>query len=205
MGTDFQQRRRALSVLALVATIGWSAITNSTTAARSSGASQHRRQHAWSVGRNRVDQLRAADRCGAQRESRPYRLLRSSAINCIRAIPYVRMGVKYQDSGLVVIGVHTPEFDIEKLTPNVQKAVNKFGVTYPVAIDSNKAIWKAFTMSTGRLITSSTYREGAVRALRRGELTSPAPECRNSCRNGPGKPMPAGAASVVAQGVEEGG
>ncbi|MDE1175025.1 MAG: thioredoxin family protein [Edaphobacter sp.] len=68
-----------------------------------------------------------------------------SCINCIRAIPYVRAwSDKYKDSGLVVIGVHTPEFDIEKLLPNVQKAVNKFGITYPVALDNNYGIWKAF-------------------------------------------------------------
>jgi thiol-disulfide isomerase/thioredoxin len=68
-----------------------------------------------------------------------------SCINCIRAIPYIRAWAdKYKDSGLVVIGVHTPEFDIEKQTPNVQKAINKFGITYPVALDSNYAIWNAF-------------------------------------------------------------
>lgn len=68
-----------------------------------------------------------------------------SCINCIRAIPYVNAWAqKYKDSGLVVIGVHTPEFDIEKQTPNVQRAVTKFGIAYPVAIDSNYAIWNAF-------------------------------------------------------------
>jgi thiol-disulfide isomerase/thioredoxin len=68
-----------------------------------------------------------------------------SCINCIRTIPYVRAWAeKYKDSGLVVIGVHTPEFDIEKQMPNVQKAVNKFGITYPVALDNNYAIWNAF-------------------------------------------------------------
>jgi thiol-disulfide isomerase/thioredoxin len=68
-----------------------------------------------------------------------------SCINCIRAIPYVRAWAeKYKDSGLVVIGVHTPEFDIEKQMPNVQKAVNKFQITYPVALDNNLAIWNAF-------------------------------------------------------------
>lgn len=44
----------------------------------------------------------------------------------------------------MVIGVHTPEFDIEKQTPNVQKAVKKFGITYPIALDSNMDIWNAF-------------------------------------------------------------
>jgi thiol-disulfide isomerase/thioredoxin len=68
-----------------------------------------------------------------------------SCINCIRAIPYVRAWAdKYKDSGLVVIGVHTPEFDVEKQLPNVQKAVQKFGITYPVAVDSNNAVWDAF-------------------------------------------------------------
>ena len=66
-------------------------------------------------------------------------------INCIRAVPYVRAWAdKYKDSGLVVIGVHTPEFDFEKQQANVQKAVQKFGITYPVALDSNYAIWNAF-------------------------------------------------------------
>jgi thiol-disulfide isomerase/thioredoxin len=68
-----------------------------------------------------------------------------SCINCIRAVPYVRAWAeKYKDSGLVVIGVHTPEFDIEKQMPNVQKAVNKFGITYPVAVDNDYAVWNAF-------------------------------------------------------------
>jgi thiol-disulfide isomerase/thioredoxin len=68
-----------------------------------------------------------------------------SCINCIRAIPYIRAWAeKYKDSGLVVIGVHTPEFDIEKEMPNVQKAVNKFGITYPVALDNDQKIWNAF-------------------------------------------------------------
>ena len=68
-----------------------------------------------------------------------------SCINCIRAFPYIRAWAeKYKDSGLVVIGVHTPEFDIEKEQPNVQKAVTKFGITYPVVLDNNYAIWNAF-------------------------------------------------------------
>ena len=68
-----------------------------------------------------------------------------SCINCLRAVPYVRAWAeKYKDSGLVVIGVHTPEFDFEKQLPNVQKAVQKFAIPYPVALDSNHAIWDAF-------------------------------------------------------------
>jgi len=68
-----------------------------------------------------------------------------SCINCIRAVPYIRAWAdKYKDSGLVVIGVHTPEFDVEKQLPNVQRAVQKFGITYPVAVDSDGAIWNEF-------------------------------------------------------------
>jgi len=68
-----------------------------------------------------------------------------SCINCIRTVPYIRAWAdKYKDSGLVVIGVHTPEFEFEGQLPNVQKAVQKFGITYPVALDSDRAIWNAF-------------------------------------------------------------
>jgi thiol-disulfide isomerase/thioredoxin len=68
-----------------------------------------------------------------------------SCINCIRAIPYISAWAeKYKSAGLVVIGVHTPEFDVEKQLPNVQRAVKKFKITYPVAVDSNQGIWNAF-------------------------------------------------------------
>lgn len=68
-----------------------------------------------------------------------------SCINCLRAVPYVRAWAeKYKNSGLVVIGVHTPEFEFEQQLPNVQRAVRKFDITYPVALDSNYAIWNAF-------------------------------------------------------------
>lgn len=68
-----------------------------------------------------------------------------SCINCLRALPYVESwATKYKDAGLVVIGVHTPEFAFEKERFNVEKAVRDLKVTYPVAIDSNYTIWKAF-------------------------------------------------------------
>src|SRR6202046_5472664 len=69
----------------------------------------------------------------------------SSCINCLRALPYVEgWAAKYKDAGLVVIGVHTPEFAFEKERSNVEKAVRDLKVNYPVAIDSDYAIWKAF-------------------------------------------------------------
>ena len=68
-----------------------------------------------------------------------------SCINCLRAIPYVEAwSEKYKNDGLVVIGVHTPEFAFEKDRANVSKAVQELKVTYPVAIDSDYAIWRAF-------------------------------------------------------------
>lgn len=68
-----------------------------------------------------------------------------SCINCLRSIPYVRAWAeKYKDDGLVVIGVHAPEFAFEKSIPNVEKAIADLGITYPVAVDNDYAIWRAF-------------------------------------------------------------
>lgn len=68
-----------------------------------------------------------------------------SCINCIRTLPYVNAWAqKYRDHGLVVIGVHSPEFAFEKDPDNVAKAIKDFGISYPVAVDSNYAIWQAF-------------------------------------------------------------
>jgi cytochrome c biogenesis protein CcdA/thiol-disulfide isomerase/thioredoxin len=68
-----------------------------------------------------------------------------SCINCLRALPYVEAwSEKYKDAGLVVIGVHTPEFAFEKEPSNVEKAVRDLKITYPVAIDSDYKIWQAF-------------------------------------------------------------
>ncbi|RDJ00042.1 cytochrome c biogenesis protein DipZ [Dyella solisilvae] len=69
-----------------------------------------------------------------------------SCINCIRSLPYVRgWADKYKDHGLVVIGVHAPEFAFEKEPQNVIKAVKDLGVDYPVALDNEYAIWKGFS------------------------------------------------------------
>ena len=68
-----------------------------------------------------------------------------SCINCLRSLPYVKAwAAKYKDHGLVVIGVHSPEFAFERDPDNVRRAVQNLGVTYPVALDSNLAIWNAF-------------------------------------------------------------
>jgi cytochrome c biogenesis protein CcdA/thiol-disulfide isomerase/thioredoxin len=68
-----------------------------------------------------------------------------SCINCLRSIPYVRAWAeKYRDHGLVVIGVHAPEFAFERNVDNVKKAVATLGIKYPVAIDNDYKIWRAF-------------------------------------------------------------
>jgi cytochrome c biogenesis protein CcdA/thiol-disulfide isomerase/thioredoxin len=68
-----------------------------------------------------------------------------SCINCLRTLPYVKAwNEKYKDSGLIVIGVHTPEFAFEKNIENVKKAVSELGVTYSVAVDNDYNIWNAF-------------------------------------------------------------
>ena len=68
-----------------------------------------------------------------------------SCINSLRNIPYVRSWAeKYKAAGLIVIGVHTPEFGFEKDVANIENAVRDLDVTYPVAIDSGYAIWQAF-------------------------------------------------------------
>jgi thiol-disulfide isomerase/thioredoxin len=68
-----------------------------------------------------------------------------TCINWLRTLPYVRAWAeKYKNQGLVVIGVHSPEFGFEKNVENVRRAVKEMGVDYPVAIDSDHLIWNAF-------------------------------------------------------------
>ncbi len=68
-----------------------------------------------------------------------------SCINCIRTIPYLNAWYgKYGDNGLIIVGVHTPEFQFEKNYANVLTAVKSFGIKYPVALDSNDATWNAY-------------------------------------------------------------
>ncbi len=68
-----------------------------------------------------------------------------TCVNWRRTLPYVRAwALKYKQDGLVVIGVHTPEFGFEKDLANVRRATKEMDVGYPVAVDSNYAIWRAF-------------------------------------------------------------
>ncbi|MES2214027.1 MAG: redoxin family protein [Patescibacteria group bacterium] len=71
-----------------------------------------------------------------------------SCINCQRTIPYLNAWYdKYKDKGLVVIGLHTPEFGFEKILDNVQKATEKFGISYPVVLDNDFSTWNAYQNS----------------------------------------------------------
>jgi cytochrome c biogenesis protein CcdA/thiol-disulfide isomerase/thioredoxin len=68
-----------------------------------------------------------------------------SCINCLRTLPYIKAwNEKYKASGLVIIGVHTPEFPFEKDEANVRKAVKDLGVVYPVPMDNDYKIWRSF-------------------------------------------------------------
>jgi thiol-disulfide isomerase/thioredoxin len=68
-----------------------------------------------------------------------------TCINWIRTLPYVRSWYeKYRDDGLVVIGVHTPEFEVERDVEHVRRAAGQMRIEYPIAIDSEYAIWRAF-------------------------------------------------------------
>ncbi len=68
-----------------------------------------------------------------------------SCINCQRTFPYVKMWhEKYHDQGLLIIGVHTPEFEFEKDYNNVLAAVQKFGIQYPVVLDNDYKTWRAY-------------------------------------------------------------
>ena len=68
-----------------------------------------------------------------------------SCINCIRTIPYlVDWNEKYADKGLVIVGIHAPEFEFEKNIENVKAAVERFGIKYPVIQDNDKGTWNAY-------------------------------------------------------------
>lgn len=68
-----------------------------------------------------------------------------TCINCIRTFPYLTSwDEKYKDKGLVIIGIHAPEFEFEKEKENVQKAIDRYGIKYQVVQDNERGTWEAF-------------------------------------------------------------
>ncbi len=68
-----------------------------------------------------------------------------SCINCIRTLPYITAwDDKYADQGLLIIGIHSPEFEFEKVPENVQMSIEKHGINYPVVMDNDMETWEAF-------------------------------------------------------------
>ena len=68
-----------------------------------------------------------------------------SCINCVRTLPYITAwDEKYSDEGLLIIGIHSPEFEFEKDPKNVEMAIAKYGISYPVVMDNEMKTWKAF-------------------------------------------------------------
>lgn len=68
-----------------------------------------------------------------------------SCINCIRTLPHItKWDQDYRDKGLVIIGIHAPEFEFEKNINNVKNAVKRFKINYPVALDNNHTTWASF-------------------------------------------------------------
>ncbi|CAB3663755.1 Protein DipZ [Achromobacter deleyi] len=127
-----------------------------------------------------------------------------SCINCLRALPYVEAWAqKYRDQGLVVIGVHAPEFAFERDIGNVTRAAKQLGVTYPVAIDNNYAIWKAF----GNQYWPAHYFIDAQGRIRyhhfgEGEYDQSERVIQQLLREAGASNVDAGLATVQAQGVQ---
>jgi hypothetical protein len=92
-----------------------------------------------------------------------------TCINWIRTLPYIRAWAEtYRDHGLVMIGVHTPEFSFEKDLENVHEALRQMRVTYPVAVDNDHVIWEAFANQYWPALYFADA-EGRIRHHRFGE------------------------------------
>ena len=92
-----------------------------------------------------------------------------TCVNCVRTFPYLRdWHEKYADHGLVIIGVHTPEFEFEKLKQNVQEAAEVHGLEYPIAQDNGYFTWKAF-FNNAWPAKYLIDQEGNIRYTHRGE------------------------------------
>ncbi|MGC9157538.1 MAG: thioredoxin family protein [Terracidiphilus sp.] len=128
-----------------------------------------------------------------------------SCINCLRSLPYVEAWAKkYQSDGLVVIGVHTPEFGFEQKLPNVRQAIQRYGITYPVALDSSYVIWNAFHNEAWPAEYFIDV-HGRVRYEHDGEghFAQSEEEIQALLKERNVKPVSGGVVDVLAQGAEE--
>ena len=92
-----------------------------------------------------------------------------SCINCLRTLPHlIHLYETYKDKGLVIVGMHSPEFSFEQEPDNVQNAVKRLGIPYPVAMDNSMATWRAYGCNywpTSYLIDQN----GRIRKIHTGE------------------------------------
>jgi cytochrome c biogenesis protein CcdA/thiol-disulfide isomerase/thioredoxin len=127
-----------------------------------------------------------------------------SCINCLRTLPYIKAwNEKYKDSGLVIIGVHTPEFAFEKDEANVRKAVKDLGITYPVPMDNDYKIWRSFNNEywpADYLIDAT----GAIRFHHFGEgaYDESEKQIRTLLEEANHTPLPQTATNIAASGTE---
>jgi thiol-disulfide isomerase/thioredoxin len=112
-----------------------------------------------------------------------------SCINWLRTVPYVRAWAgKYRDAGLVVLGVHTPEFPFEHDLDKIRSALAGMGIDYPVAVDNAFAVWRAFDNATGPRSTSSTPGDAVATTTSARRTTSARSRSSSSCSPRPGAP-----------------
>jgi thiol-disulfide isomerase/thioredoxin len=105
-----------------------------------------------------------------------------TCINWRRTLPYVRAWAdKYKDQGLVVIGIHAPEFAFEKNLNNVRWAVKDMGINYPVVLDNDHALWRAFRNQLGRRCFSSMRRAASAIISARAPTNSRKWSSRRCC------------------------
>ncbi|WP_447752664.1 redoxin family protein [Sphingopyxis fribergensis] len=127
-----------------------------------------------------------------------------SCINSLRPLPYLRdWAAKYKDDGLVVVGVHTPEFAFEKDRARVRRAVAELGVTWPVKLDSDYATWKSFG-NDGWPGFYFIDAQGKVRHHRLGEGDYAASErlLQQLLAEASGKPVDAKLTGDIGKGIE---
>jgi cytochrome c biogenesis protein CcdA/thiol-disulfide isomerase/thioredoxin len=127
-----------------------------------------------------------------------------SCINCLRTLPYIKAwNEKYKNSGLVILGVHTPEFPFEKDESNVRKAVHDLGITYPVAMDNDYLIWRNFNNQ----YWPADYLVDATGRIRfhhfgEGDYEQSEQQIRTLLEEANHQPLPGATATVAATGTE---